>query len=930
MRLKHLTLSFLTLIISGIQAQTIKSISIHGALKKPNGQDLEVEFYSSTDATANKSNIVAITISMNKTKGEYIVFDQTGTSTAWEVNQASNPTSGSWKDLCHYIKENDNACSGDCEVTYYMRHVGTSTGTETNTIKIALSSNKNGACTYSSSDVFSIDATVNKVSSTGIYTWSEPQSGTDSSYKIAGNWTPSRDTKKTDDILVVNLADKTPRNTTIDISNLTETIGQFKIYPHNNVTFKCSTNSAWTVGNSSSLTGVDFVSSDSSFIRKTGSGELEIIIPANNSLDIDGSITTIEGDLLFSGAGSHNISGNIKTVGGLLNFTPSSGTNTLFLDGKKQILSGNSYVSGSPTLYIDTNCNVTVGTNATSPVDTLTLQRTLPIYSVLTLNQGTRIISNTPASISAADWNAWEPYLQLKAPQYNQATKRGQLNVMPTSSEIVGGSQFEIYGTNVRAYRMIGLPFENGVHLSQFSDDIDLTGVVTGNNKDSFETNCSVCKTSAFHWNEATGAWNGYASGSSATVLPKGKGTLVFFRGRKQNGLGDTSALANEGIIDFKGKLQVGNYNYTLSKSGTAGTALDGFNLIANPYPCNITFDEVYKKHNTKMRPRFRTYDARRKTYNTWDSTVSNNSPGKSGARKFSNASSQQAKIIAAGAAFFVEAQTNGETVSFTESMKTPFAEAKTAHHGVQELIETSCNELQLSLSYQSDTLFDSDNVTIQFDINDERVSHAANETDVVEFYAGYLGIGTLSPEGTWLTIDRRPRIALPNETYTIPLKTVYPKDALKDVIIDFNFCSDKQSNYRIQLIDKVKNTSTEITDLASYPYQISNTEEKKDNRFELLFSGIDQQNHTNRIEQQKLVVFPNPAENKTIHISNAHNIDIREMKLINTVGKTVMEFKTDPNQTLHTLNLDSLQSGMYFLQVSGLNLTETHPILLK
>jgi hypothetical protein len=501
---------------------------------------------------------------------------------------------------------------------------------------------------------------------------------------------------------------------------------------------------------------------------------------------------------------------------------------------------------------------------------------------------------------------------------------------MPATSEIVGGSQFEIYGTNVRAFRMIGLPFANGVNLSQFSDDVDLTGVVSNAaNKDSFTTTCTVCKTSAFNWNEGTGAWNGYSSGATANVLPKGKGTLVFFRGRKTNGLGDTSATANEGIIDFKGKLQVGDYTHTLSKSATAGTALDGFNLIANPYPSNITFDEVYSKHKGKVKPRFRTYDARRKTYNIWDSTVTN-SPGKSGARKFANSSSQQAKIIAAGAAFFVEAETAGETVAFTESMKTPFAEPTTAHHGVQELTETPCNELQLSLSYNSDTLFDSDNVTIQFDINDERVSHSANETDVVEFYAGYLGIGTLSPEGTWLTIDRRPKMALPKETYTIPLKTVYPKDALKDIILDFNFCSDKQSNYRVQLLDKVKNTSTEVTDLGSYHYQINTTEDKKENRFELLFTGIDQQNTVFHNQQSHFVVFPNPSENGVVYVTNTQGIAITSIELMNQMGQIVKKFPQLNPKSLIELNHETIPSGLYFLRIVSPNFTQTQSILLK
>lgn len=915
------TLVLLTFFTTSLNAQTPEILNIFAKgsnAKKGATGTWQLDWTSGSNSTVYRT--VYITYTNQKNNSAKLVVDASNTASGWEV-QIGNPGSNSWHNICRTktVSVNNTQNGDTITESVELRYTGTSTGSLSNTIYFGFGSNCSNYTSYGN-----LEVSINNISG-NLYTWTG-QSGIDSFYTTPTNWSPTRSNPATTDVLVVDLASPgSPIQTTIDISGVTESIGQFIIYPNNNVTFKCTSDAQWTVGNG--ITGTDFVQHDSTAIRKTGSGELEIIIPTNNSLDIDGSITTVAGDLLFSGAGTHNISGDIKTVGGLLNFTPSSGTNTLYLDGSKQTLSGNSYVSSNPTLYIDTNFNVTVGTSATSPVDTLTLQRTLPIYSVLTLQQGTRIISNTPASSSESDWHAWEPFLQLKAPQFNQATKRGQLNVMPTTSFIVGGSQFEIFGTNVRAYRMIGLPFAHGVNLSQFSDDIDLTGVVTAGNKDSFETNCSVCKTSAFHWNEGSGAWSGYSSGATANVLPKGKGTLVFFRGRKTNGLGDTSAAANEGIIDFKGTLQVGDYTYTLSKSG-GSQDFDGFNLIANPYPSNITFDQVYSKHRGKMKPRFRTYDARRKTYNIWDSTVTN-SPGKSGARKFANATNQQAKIIAAGGAFFVEAENNNETVSFTESMKTPFAEATTAHHGVQELNETPCNELQLSLSYDSDTLFDSDNVTIQFDLNDERVSHNANETDVVEFYAGYLGIGTVSPEGKWLTIDRRPKMALPNETYTVPLKTVYPKDALNNLIIDFNFCSDKQSNYRVQLIDKVKNTSTEVTDLGSYYYQINNTEEKKDNRFELLFTGIDQNSDIQNIIQNQFVVFPNPSK-ENLYISNTNGELIKEIFLTNSIGQLVKHTSINNHATLQKIEISDLETGIYFINITTQHNHENHTVIIE
>jgi len=927
MRLSHLLLYTAFSIFSQLSSQTPEILNIFSKGSSPKQGSTgtwQLDWTSSSNNTVYRTVYITYTNQTNNSDKLIIDAANNSTNSGWQV-QIGNIGSNSWQNICDKktVKVN-NAQNGDTITeSVELRYTGSSTGNVSNTLYFGFGNDCGNYTSYGN-----LEVSINNTSS-NLYTWTG-QSGTDSLYTTATNWSPTRNSPSTSDILVVDLATTgNPIQTTIDISGVTETIGQFIIYRNNNVTFKCTTDAKWTVGNS--ISGTDFLQNDSTFIRKTGTGKLEINIPNNNSLNIDGDITTVSGELLFSGAGTHNISGNIKTVGGLLNFTPSSGTNTLFLDGSKQILSGNSYVgsNNTPTLYIDTNFNITVGTSTTNPVDTLTLERTLPVYSVITFQPGTHIISNQPASSSEADWHSWEPYFQLKAPNLNTATKRGQLNVVPTTSKIVGGSQFEIFGTNVRAYRMIGLPFAHGVNLSQFADDIDLTGTVENiANKDSFTTTCSVCKTSAYYWNENTGAWSAYKSGASANVLPKGKGSLIFFRGRKTNGLGDTSAAANEGIIDFKGQLQIGNYNYTLSKTGNAGT-LDGFNLVANPYPSNITFDQVYGKHKGKVKPRFRTYDARRKTYNIWDSTVTN-SPGKSGARKFANSSSQQAKIIASGAAFFVEAENVNDVIAFTESMKTPFSEPTTAHHGVQEIIETACNELQVNLSYDSDTLFDSDNVTIQFDIDDERVTHEFTETDVAEFYAGYLGIGSLSPSGDWLTIDRRPKMAKVNETYTLPLKTVYPKDALKDLIMDFNFCTNEESHYEILLIDKVKNSSTKVKDLVSYHYQINTQEDKIENRFDLLFTGIERSNNKKQLVKYEFVLFPNPSEQNQFYITNSSNNSINRITISSFTGQVLKNYNIQSTESLVEVNTNDLPNGIYSVQINSQNGSENHTLILE
>jgi DNA-binding beta-propeller fold protein YncE len=172
--------------------------------------------------------------------------------------------------------------------------------------------------------------------------------------------------------------------------------------------------------------------------------------------------------------------------------------------------------------------------------------------------------------------------------------------------------------------------------------------------------------------------------------------------------------------------------------------------------------------------------------------------------------------------------------------------------------------------------------------------------------------------------------MALPKETYTIPLKTVYPKDALKDLILDFNFCSDKQSNYRVQLLDKVKNTSTEVTDLGSYHYQINTTEDKKENRFELVFTGIDQNSNTQILEQNKFVVFPNPSNDGQIYVANSQNQTLETISIKNQLGQTVKEWQLNQASSLVPINIQELPAGIYILQISQPNNIENHSIIIK
>ncbi|MFN6048712.1 MAG: hypothetical protein ACK45C_11960, partial [Bacteroidota bacterium] len=299
------------------------------------------------------------------------------------------------------MQENDNACSGTCTTSYYIRNIGTSTGEYTAQIRIGLStastSTRSSACTYDTSKALRIKATVNKVASTGIYKWTEPTSGTDSSWSVSSNWTPSRTSASSADMLIFDLATNTTmRNTTVYLDGVNQSVSQVRISPYNNVTFKCSTSSnsgTLKIGESTSATGTDFIVDTLAGLRIDG-GTITARIETGNTSLFKSTLSQKAGTLIFDGAGSHVFHRDIVLNGGTMKFQPASGTNTLRLRGRNTKLTG----SGG-TLYLDSNMNVTIGNGATS---TFTLEREMPVLSKLTLEANTTLASNSPTNYSSA------------------------------------------------------------------------------------------------------------------------------------------------------------------------------------------------------------------------------------------------------------------------------------------------------------------------------------------------------------------------------------------------------------------------------------------------------------------------------------------------------------------------------------------------
>jgi hypothetical protein len=292
MKLSRILISLSLFSFSLLNAQTpeILNVFANGSnAKQGTSGTWQLDWTTGSNTTVYRT--VFITYTKQTNNSDKLVVDASNTSSGWEV-QIGNVGSNSWHNICKEktVKVNNRQNGDTITESVELRYTGSSTGALTNTLTFGF-----GDCN-SYTGLANLEVGINNISG-NLYTWTG-RSGIDSFYTTATNWSPTRTSPSNSDVLVVDLATLgNPIQTTIDISGVTQTIGQFIIYANNHVTFKCTTDAKWTVGNG--ITGTDFIQQNSTSIRKTGAGELEIIVPANNSLDIDGSITTVAGDLLF-------------------------------------------------------------------------------------------------------------------------------------------------------------------------------------------------------------------------------------------------------------------------------------------------------------------------------------------------------------------------------------------------------------------------------------------------------------------------------------------------------------------------------------------------------------------------------------------------------------------------------------------------------
>ena len=843
--------------------------------------------------------------------------------------------------------------AGDTAFDAYVRHDRTTSNTNASPfdspLDIVLYDNSTGTYLTGGSDrrVLYTQQTV----ASDVYVWV----GSDSAdYRVSTNWSPERSTPSSSDILIFdNFKEERLVLANNGTSQLNETINQIMITPNSKVVFVnkrrnlgSAAKSILKLASGSNLSGEEFTYypadfywdmtftgenadlflADGSSLRVAGDDTLEIKFESSSYLATSGTSWFYRLPELsargYEGEGAClklNTASNMTSVG-YFGMNPTLNSSVLFSGSSYKytldLFGGSSapadtleQFGGEGEIYVDYGVELNLTTSSTNKVY---LDGKLGVYGLI----NGKIASDLPSASTESAWNDWEPKLQI----LNNGLMNGSIG---NNINLTGGVKWQMYNTGNRAWRTVGFPFDD-MHVSQISRNIVITGTKNSTNKDSFysfNSTCSHCGTSLYSWDQANESWSAFESGSTANKIPAGQGVLLFFRGLGKTGLGDASASATAGAMDFKGTPLVGTQTVNLSYN-SSGNTLKGVNLVSNPYMCNIDWNEVYTNSNTSnVADKFYFFDPVGKTYNTYDNTGS--SPSYNGTNTFKAGSAGAKRTIQQGAAFFVVATGASPKIEFKEEDKVT---TKGAASAFREEVVFPCNRLTMEMRSSNNSIPYFDHATLEWDMSEKNASQEQDYMDMVKLFGGYYGIGTLDSKGEWYTIDRRPDLE-ESKTMSIPLKlATHEKSGSYE--IKFETCPE-QSTADIVLVDLETGKKKRVLNGETIGFDHSSSTKSLNQRFALELTKASLGND-DKILEQRITVYPNPMNEENKLFLAGDITTLQSVELISMDGQQLASWGA---RSIHGNGLElpnALSAGTYLVKINGVDTAETTKLIIS
>jgi hypothetical protein len=456
------------------------------------------------------------------------------------------------------------------------------------------------------------------------------------------------------------------------------------------------------------------------------------------------------------------------------------------------------------------------------------------------------------------------------------------------ASTISGNVKLTTTFTATRKIRFLGNPFSSNLSITDFTDDIDISGDRSGTNNNNFAATASSFP-SAYTYSNSSDAWVAITN-TTPTVLNSLQGMRMLVRGVKGYGLDANNGSPVESRLVISGNPILGDQTINL---------LQGYNFITNPFLSIVDIGQVTRSSNV-------------------GDVIYMYSPASSGYQTFNrlnnNISGGGSKCWSPGTSIFFYASTTGQSIGVPEGAKvSPTKQTYNSHFGELDTLYNIGNVVVKNiLERQSLT----DGITLDFSGSRNATDDFDPLFDGLDFGSDSVNVGVVSLNGKFLSYQATNRLA-GQEVRRYPLKVEIRNSSLNGAyILMFDQFKAFTSDLSVLLVDKWLNTTTDLIAKPEYTFQISNDiNSQGSGRFEIVVSNkstVDVQDII-KGSASDFYVFKSPLDEGVTFtaIGNGSN---KSLRVLDLQGKLIKEYKDF--QSPITLSSNEISRGIYIATV--------------
>ncbi len=588
----------------------------------------------------------------------------------------------------------------------------------------------------------------------------------------------------------------------------------------------------------------------------------------NFTISSGASIVTSGAVTIDYGGGTLTNNGTLTNTGGTLRF------------------SGPVTVAGANTINTK---NFTVAHSGTSLLNNI-----ITVTGALTVSNGTLNANNNLTLVSNA---------------------AGSAVIAPVLGSITGKVTVQRYiALGKRAFRFLtpSVTTDNNIKLN-WQESTHITGSTTGEN--GFDITASG-NPSMYTYNnqQATGSgWAAIAT-TNATNLNAMQGYRLLIRGDRTPTLITLATAADMNVpitLTATGTVTTGTVTFNSSSSpapinNTSNSTTDGYSLIGNPYVNTVNWNTLTKTGLT---------DA----YYVWDSNMgttdqrgryvaysTSTGPTNSGA-----GTSSVIQYIQPGQAFFIKNTTLGTagSITFNETDK-----LGTNINNFYRTTTTTLSRLELQVYQTSELALGAYPIDAAVSVFDNQFTNAIENGDVAKLSTGIENISFLNSNLT-LAIDARPKVATTDEL----LVQLQQFQASRNYTFRTHFNNFDPATTPF-LVDTYLNQYTALVNTATTDIAFTTTTDALSygtNRFKIVFQNNAL--NTPDFNAENVVLYPNPVTNNQFNIALPSYIKGEvTIKMINTIGQTVYQTKTEAQNKITITPNSILAQGLYFVELTN------------